>query len=167
MHYRKMYACFSRIAICSIKTYPDCSWRRSLKHTSKCLLCESPLFGLPAATVWAVQFPAASGHGTGSSWSASSAAEQPTASSVVWSGSPVSNDRSHALLDATASQCWRKAPVRQPSGEDEYGLRTPWAMEGKKEGAQFLASVLVLSLSVSRSQVTLRSMLFRTCIYAS
>ncbi|XP_046764258.1 ubiquitin-like protein 3 isoform X2 [Gallus gallus] len=30
-------------------------------------------------------------------------------------------------------------------------------MEGKKEGAQFLASVLVLSLSVSRSQVTLRN----------
>lgn len=108
---------FSRITVCSAKPYPACSWRSSLKYTRKCLLCAvspQPLLG-------AAQFTAASGHGAGWIWSASSTAELPTPGLQRCDLGILFQMTDHMRF-GSACGC-RKARVRQWTGEDEYGSR--------------------------------------------
>lgn len=82
-----------------------------------------PLFGLPAAAVrsGAAQFTAASGHGAGSIWSASSTAELTMLGLGLCDLGILFQTTDHVYF-SSACGC-REARARQGTGEDECGSR--------------------------------------------
>lgn len=161
MHYRKTYACFSRIAICSIKTSPDCSWRRSLKHTSKCLLCESPLFGLPQ---WLFGL-----------FSSLPPLDMELAQAGRH-GAPLSSPQSAQFCDLGAlfqmaghMQCWMQLLLS--AGErlqlDSKAGRMCMAWEPPEMCKEERGSFGRIKHQCKQESACPWSMLFRTCIYAS